>query len=376
MAKKKKEEIENLLADFEKEFGVGTIIQADQAEFEYVKDVTSTGSLSLDWALGIGGIPKNGLLTQIVGPESSGKTTLALQVIAKEQAKGNLCLFIDCEGTIDFSYAKKLGVDLKKLHLVNLKSLLKYLKVEDRKQVSGEEWLDFLIKVLVFNRYGIIVLDSVAALVPLSEIEGGMTGAAQMARVGALLSKGMRNVNAALITSDTGLIFLNQYRMSPGAYGDPRSAVGGEALKYFTAVKIELGASLDKINKEVFGITVKGKIGKSKVSVPQKTFEYYIRYGDGVVKEYEIFELAVKFGFIQKSGSWFVIDGENKIQGEDAVIDMMENNPEYTAHMEAQVLARIEDDKLKAKLNEDQNDSGTTGDTVEEVGVQEEGQPS
>lgn len=375
MAKAKKQEVESIFDRLEKHFGKGTFMTADTDEkLTEVKESTSTGSLTLDLALGVGGIPKGGLVTHVVGMWSTGKTTLALSVIANEHKKNpeSVCCFLDLEGTLDGRYATMLGVDLKRLHVVKGQQLLKNLEVKDRKQVSGEEWLQLVVDLLNMDIYEFIVLDSVAALTPLSEIEGGLSASSQMARVGAMLSKAFRSITAALINSKCGLIMLNQFRLSPGAYGDPRQPVGGEAFKFFQAVKIELYSTLDKDDKkDVHGITVKGKIDKSKVSIPQKKFEYYIRYGEGIIRSKEVFDLSVGFGFINKKGGWYYLDEETKIQGEDNMLAFLEDNEEWYQMLEEKVLDRIKNPTQDVEQTEEELDN--PGDTAEEIGIQEEG---
>jgi recombination protein RecA len=210
----------DLMAKLEASFGKGTVIKANSEQFVEVREVTPTGSLTLDLATKIGGIPKGGLLTHILGKESASKTTLSLHIIAEEQKKGNPCAFLDIEGTFDPVYAKSIGVDLDMLYLIDQTMLLKSLSIKDREVISGEEWLDTLIKLLQMNEFGIIVLDSIATLTPLQEITNGVAGGGQIARMGSMLSRAMRNINANLTRTNTGLIFLNQYRISPGCISE------------------------------------------------------------------------------------------------------------------------------------------------------------
>lgn len=333
-------ETEELSIKLEKLFGKGTIIKASNERFTDIKEITSTGSLTLDKATKVGGVPKGGLITQILGKESSGKTTLALHIIAEEHKKNDeaMCAFLDVEGTFDSGYAAAIGVDLNRLHLVDQDMLIKHLKVEDktRKSVSGEEWLDVLIGLLNTKEYGIIVLDSVATLTPLQEIQNGIAGGGQIARLGSLLSRSLRGINAALAGSNTGLIMLNQYRISPGKYGNPFVEAGGEALKYYTALKIELSKSLDKDEDGKYGIYVKAEVTKSKIGIPYGKCQYYIEFGKGIIRVREIFEIAVEAGIIEKGGSWFTLPGiETKIQGEDKVIQYLIDNPNFTKTIEA-----------------------------------------
>lgn len=329
MAKAKKTD-DNSLSKLEELFGIGTIVKASEVQNETVKEWTSTGSISLDRALGGKGVPKGGKTTAIVGKESASKTTLALHIIAEEQKKGNDCAFLDVEDTLDLDYAKKIGVNLDKLHVIKREALLKGLGIKDRVVVSGEEWLETLCKLLKFNIHGIIVMDSIAALWPAAEIENGIEGG-RMAGVASMMSKAYRAVNGALTTFDGGFVYLNQYRMNPGGYGNPYVEPGGEAWKYLQAVKIEISKSLDKDTEGVHGLIVKGKITKSKVCDPYQEFEYYVQFGKGIVRVWEIYNLALEVDLIKKGGAWFELDGlEEKIQGEEKVIEYLEKNPEYT----------------------------------------------
>ena len=221
MAKVKKVEIDvdEKLKQLEALFGKGTIITAASKQLEHVKDWCSTGSLTLDIACGGYGVPKGGKTTCILGRESASKTTLLLHIIAEDQKKGNLCCFCDVEGTLDLEYAKNIGVDLSMLHLIDRESLLKANGVKDRDIVSGEEWIEITCKLLKSNLYGIVGFDSVAALIPMAEINSGVAGV-QIGRIAAMMSKAYRAINAALSTSKSGFVYLNQYRMNPGCISE------------------------------------------------------------------------------------------------------------------------------------------------------------
>ena len=335
MAKAKKEENDELIKQLEAHFGKGTILKASDKIITDVKEWCSTGSMTLDIATGGHGIPKGGLCTCILGKESSSKTTLLLHIIAEDQKKGNVCAFLDVEGTLDLEYAQSIGVKLDMLHLVDREALLKSFGVKDRDVIAGEEWLEIACKMLKSNIYGIIGLDSVAALIPMAEISNGIQGA-QIGRIAAMMSKGYRAVNAALSVSKSAFVYLNQYRMNPGGYGNPFIEPGGEAWKYLQALKIEISKSLDKDTDGVYGIMVKGKITKSKIGTPWKEFEYYVEFGKGISRNKEIFDIAIEKNIIQKTGGWFLLpDMEGKIQGEDKVIKHLDDNPEYTAKIES-----------------------------------------
>lgn len=331
-------------ADFsilEEKFGKGVIIRASDRKHEEIKEWISSGSLTLDMSVGGVGkaIPKEGRCTCILGKEGSGKTTLALHIIAEENKKGNACCFLDVENSIDLAYAEKLGVDLTKLFLVDRESLLKSLGIKDREVVSGEEWLEFLCIVLKSNIYSLVVMDSAAALIPMVEIVNGIQGG-RLAGVASMMAKGYRAVNAALTVYKGAFIYLNQYRMNPGGY-IPLVEPGGEAWKYLQSLKIEIYKSMnsEKTNEGTIyhGITVKGKITKSKVCAPFRQFEYYIKFGSGIQREQEIFDLAVENGIILKGGAWYTY-GETKVQGQNGILELMQDNPELAKEIETKVI--------------------------------------
>jgi recombination protein RecA len=345
MARPKKEgvseETKNLLAALEEKYGKGVVVKASEQEYTNVKETTPTGSLTLDLATKIGGIPKGGLITHILGKESSSKTTLSLHIIAEEQKKGNDCFFLDSEGTVDLAYAKRIGVDLDKLYILDEDALLRQLKIKDRTAVSGEEWLEMMVDLIKTNRFGIGVLDSVATLTPISELQKGIAGGGAIASIGSMLSKALRNINAHLTRTDMGLILLNQYRISPGAYGNPFVEVGGEALKYYTSLKIELSKSLDKDADGVYGIQVKAKITKSKVGNPYGEASYYVEFGKGIQRIEEVLDIAIDHDIIVQSGSWFSY-GENKLgQGREAVKQLLLDNNDFYSEIEQMVIEKI-----------------------------------
>lgn len=300
MARPKKSEensssgFEQKMKELETKYGKGALIRA--TDLEKVNDVTSTGSLSLDKATGINGVPKGGKITQIVGLNQASKTTLSLHIIAEEQKKGNRCAFLDVEGTLDTKYAQNIGVDMENLFIINAAKL-------NSEEISGEVWLNLCADLVATNEFGIVVLDSVAALTPKSEFQGADT--AGIGKLSRMLSQGFRLITAKLLRSDCGLILLNQYRINIGGYGNPYVEAGGEALKYYTAMKIELSKSLDKDTNGVYGIVVKAKITKNKLAAPYLTAEYYVEFGKGIVPSYEIMNLAIDQGIIQKTGNTY-----------------------------------------------------------------------
>lgn len=340
MAKKKTDtsvEQNEDLKRLESLFGKGSVITASSKKLEEVKEWTSTGSLTLDLATGGYGIPKGGKCTCILGKESASKTTLLLHIIAEEQKKGNLCAFCDVENTLDLDYCQAIGVNLDMLHLIDRESLLKSLGVKDRDIISGEEWIEIACKLLKSNLYGIVGFDSVAALIPMAEIANGVAGA-QIGRIAALMSKAYRAINSALSVSKSGFVYLNQYRMNPSGYGNPYIEPAGEAMKYLQALKIEISKSLDKDTNGVYGIVVKGKITKSKVCVPWKEFEYYVEFGKGIVRSYEIINLAIEEGIITKTGNTYSWKDNKLGVGMGQLETFLEDNPEVMEEIKEELL--------------------------------------
>lgn len=339
----------DVFSSMEEKFGKGVMIKASTKKTEEVKEWVSTGSLTLDNATGGLGIPK-GKCTCILGKESSSKTTLAAHIIAEDQKKGNFCCFLDAEDTLDLAYIEAIGVDLDMLHIVDREGLLKALGVKDREVLSGEEWLGFACDVLKSNLYGTVVFDSVACLIPMAEIMQGIQGG-RLAGVASMMAKAYRAINAAMTVSKSAFVYLNQYRMNPGGYV-PLVEPGGEAWKYLQALKIEISKSVDKDANGAYGIMVKGKITKSKVCIPYKTFEYYVEFGKGIIREKEVLDLSVQMGYIKKSGSWYSDDKGEKIgQGEDSVLKLLKDNPEYYKELEGRVVENLG----KIKITDDDN---------------------
>lgn len=324
---------EDKIKNFEEKYGKGSITKADQ--FEKVAGVTSTGSISLDKATGIGGVPKGGKITQIVGLEQASKTTLSLHIIAEEQKKGGKCAFLDIEGTFSKSYAKNIGVDLSNLFLINPEKL----KMED---VSGEQWLNICSDLIESNAFGIIVLDSVAALTPKSEFEGADT--AGIGKLSRMLSQGFRLITAKLLRSNCGLILLNQYRINIGGYGNPYVSAGGESLKYYTAMKIELSKSLDKDTNGVYGIVVKAKVVKNKFANPYLTAEYYVEFGKGIVKSYEVINTAIDTGIIVKTGNTYSYEDCKLGVGQAQLEEFLNTNLELLQEIQDKVIKKVEDE--------------------------------
>lgn len=318
----KLEALKTAMKQIEKEYGAGSIMKlGDNAKMEV--SAVSTGSISLDRALGVGGIPR-GRITEIYGPESSGKTTVALHVIAEVQKLGGVAAFIDAEHALDPAYAKKLGVNINEL----LVSQPDY----------GEQALDIAAALVNSGAVEIIVIDSVAALVPKQEIDGALT----QANVGLharLMSKAMRTLSGAISKSNTIVIFINQLREKVGVlYGNPEVTTGGRALKFYASVRIDVRkADTLKKGSEIYGNHVKCKVVKNKVSPPFKTAEFDILYGVGISKSSEIVNMAVAFDIIKKSGAWFSYEGERIGQGKENAMKTIEQDPALFAEIEAKV---------------------------------------
>jgi len=319
----KKKALEMAMKQIDKTFGKGTLIRLGDKEIEPIEAI-STGSLGLDMALGIGGIPV-GRVVEIYGPESSGKTTLALQTIASAQADGKVCAFIDAEHALDVLYAKNLGVDVENL-LVSQPDF-------------GEQALDILETIARSGAVDLIVIDSVAALTPKSEIDGEM-GDQQVGVQARLMSKALRKLTGILHKLNTTVIFINQIRMKIGmmGYGSPETTTGGNALKFYASVRIDVRriATL-KSGESSIGNRVKSKVVKNKVAPPFRQAEFDIMFGEGISKEGELIDYGVKMDIIDKSGAWFSY-GSNKLgQGKENVKIFLKENPEIEAEIENKV---------------------------------------
>jgi recombination protein RecA len=319
----KKKALDSALAQIERQFGKGSIMRlgADSAVMDI--EATSTGSLGLDIALGIGGLPK-GRIIEIYGPESSGKTTLTLHVVAEEQKKGGVCAFVDAEHALDPQYARKLGVNLDELLI--------------SQPDTGEQALEIVDTLVRSGAVSLIVVDSVAALTPKSEIEGDM-GDAQVGAQARLMSQAMRKLTASISRSNCMVIFINQIRMKIGVmFGSPETTTGGNALKFYASVRLDIrriGAVKDR--DEVVGNTTRVKVVKNKVAPPFKEVEFDIMYGEGISKVGELIDLGVKAGVIEKSGSWYSWGDERIGQGRENAKSFLKANPTVAAEIEGRI---------------------------------------
>ena len=327
----KKAALESVMQRIERECGKGSIMKLGENPQLNVSAV-STGSLSLDFALGIGGVPR-GRITEIYGPESSGKTTIALHVIAEVQKQGGYAAFIDAEHALDPVYAKKLGVDTNNL-LVSQPD-------------CGEQALEIAETLVNSGAIDIIVIDSVAALVPKQEIEGDM-GASHVGVQARLMSQAMRKLSGSIAKSNCIVIFTNQLREKVGVmYGNPEVTTGGRALKFYASVRIDVrrGEAL-KNGTEVYGSHTKCKVVKNKVAPPFKSAEFDILYGSGISKSTEIIDMAILLGIIEKSGAWFYFEGERLGQGKDNVRRLIEADNEFMDKLEALVREKAQNADL------------------------------
>jgi recombination protein RecA len=315
------------LKQIDKTFGKGTVIRLGDKEIEPIEAI-STGSIGLDIALGIGGVPV-GRIIEIFGPESSGKTTLALQIIASAQKDGKICAFIDAEHALDVLYAKNLGVDVENL-LVSQPDF-------------GEQALDILETLARSGAVDVIVVDSVAALTPKAEIEGEMSEQ-QMGLQARLMSKALRKITGVLHKTDTTVIFINQIRMKIGTmgYGNPETTTGGNALKFYASVRIDVRrvATLKQADAQI-GNRVKAKVIKNKVAPPFRQAEFDIMFGEGISKEGELIDYGVKFDIIDKSGAWFSYKDIKLGQGKENVKKKLKEDRALRDEIEAQIKEKL-----------------------------------
>ena len=326
----KERNLQLALAKIEKDFGKGAIMRLGETEIPKVEAI-STGCLTLDVALGIGGIPK-GRIIEIYGPESSGKTTVALHCVAEVQKEGGTAAFVDAEHALDPVYASKLGVNLDDL----------YISQPD----SGEQALEITETLIRSGAIDIIVIDSVAALTPQAELDGDM-GDSHVGMQARLMSQALRKITAASSKSKCTIIFINQLREKIGVmYGNPETTTGGKALKFYASVRIEIRkADTLKDGSDIVGNHVKAKVVKNKVAPPFKVAEFDIMYGTGISNMGCVLDLAVENGFVQKSGSWFSYNDEKIGQGRDKAMDFLKAHPEVFEELDAKIREKYEMNK-------------------------------
>ena len=339
--KNKDKALEQVLADIEKQFGAGAIMKLGSEEHTKI-DVTSSGSLSLDIALGVGGFPK-GRIIEIYGPESSGKTTIALQAIAEVQKKGGRAAFIDAEHALDPVYAKALGVDINELLL--------------SQPDTGEQALEICEALVRSEAVNIVVIDSVAALVPQAEIDGEM-GDSHVGLQARLMSQALRKLSGTINKTKTTAIFINQLREKVGVmFGNPETTPGGRALKFYATIRLDIRrAEQIKVGDQIVGNKTNIKVVKNKVAPPFKTACVDIMYGEGVSREGEIIDIAASADILNKSGAWYAYNGEKIGQGKENVKLYLKENPELRDELEQKVREYygFEEAKKSAKKNIDE----------------------
>ncbi len=310
----------------DKDFGKGSVMMMNE-KGEQAIEVVSTGSIGLDTALGIGGLPR-GRVVEIYGPESSGKTTIAIHVIAEAQKKGGMCAIIDAEHAFDNTYARKLGVDVDNL----LISQPDY----------GEQGLEIADRLILSGALDVVVIDSVAALVPKGELEGEM-GDSKMGLQARLMSQALRKLTATISKTNTVCIFINQLREKIGVmFGNPETTTGGNALKFYSSVRLDIRRLAQiKDGDEAVGNRVRVKVVKNKVAPPFRSAEFDIVFGEGISKTGEIIDMGVELGIIQKSGSWFSYNTDKLGQGRETVKQLMRDNPELAKEIEQKIREKI-----------------------------------
>ena len=335
----KKKALEMAMAHLEKDYGTGTVMRLGDDSVQDVEAI-STGSLGLDYALGVGGLPR-GRITEIYGPESSGKTTLAIHVIAEAQKQGGICAIVDAEHAFDRFYAEKLGVDVNNLWIAQ--------------PDNGEQALEIAEQLINSGAIDVLVVDSVAALTPKAEIEGEM-GDKNVGLHARLMSQAMRKLTSSIARTRTCCIFINQIREKIGVmFGNPETTTGGNALKFYSSVRIEIRpSSFIKDGETTIGRLAKVKVVKNKVAPPFMKAEFELMFGEGISKAGEIIDMAVENGIIKKSGAWFSYNGTKLGQGRDAVKSVIKDNPELMAELEKKIIETLNkkrDDARKKSVN-------------------------
>lgn len=353
MSENKQEALKAALSQIEKSFGKGSIMKLGEQEGLEIPSI-STGSLGLDIALGIGGLPR-GRIVEIYGPESSGKTTLTLHIVAEAQKAGGTCAFVDAEHALDPAYAKKIGVDIDNLII--------------SQPDSGEQALEIADTLVRSGAIDVLIVDSVAALVPKAELEGEM-GDSHMGLQARLMSQALRKLTASVSKSNALVVFINQIRMKIGVmFGNPETTTGGNALKFYSSVRMDIrrvGSIKDKEN--VIGNETRVKIVKNKVAPPFKTVDFDIMYNQGISREGEIIELGVKAGVIEKSGAWFSYNSERIGQGKENARQWLKDNPKVAQELIKKIMEKsgiINEKMLETSANADVSDDTPSSDTAE-----------
>lgn len=336
-AEEKSRALAAALGQIEKQFGKGAIMKLGDRPDMDVESI-STGSIGLDVALGIGGLPM-GRIVEIFGPESSGKTTLTLSVIAQAQKAGKVCAFIDAEHALDPIYAAKLGVDVKEL----------FISQPD----NGEQALEICDALVRSGAIDVIIVDSVAALTPKAEIEGDM-GDAHVGLQARLMSQALRKLTAQIKSSNCLVVFINQIRMKIGVmFGNPETTTGGNALKFYSSVRLDIRRiGSVKAGEEIIGNETRVKVVKNKLAAPFRTVDFQIMYGEGISKNGELIELGVKQKLVQKSGAWFAYEGQKIGQGKTNAMKWLAENPEKAAELESKIRAEFQANPEKSLIAE------------------------
>ena len=327
----KKKALEAALGHIEKQYGKGSVMKLGESSANMQVETVPTGSLSLDIALGVGGVPK-GRIIEIYGPESSGKTTVALHMVAEVQKRGGIAGFIDAEHALDPVYAKNIGVDIDNL----------YISQPD----NGEQALEITETMVRSGAVDIIIVDSVAALVPKAEIDGDM-GDSHVGLQARLMSQALRKLTAAVSKTRTTCIFINQLREKIGVmFGNPETTTGGNALKFYASVRLDIrGSQAIKNGDEVLGKQTKVKVVKNKVAPPFRRAEFDIMFGEGISRAGEIIDLGAELGIVKKSGSWFSYNDTKIAQGRDAAKQVIADNPELAEELEGLIFEALRKDK-------------------------------
>ena len=337
--------LDSALSQIERQFGKGSIMRLGSDNPVAEIKSTSTGSLGLDIALGIGGIP-NGRVIEIYGPESSGKTTLTLHAIAEEQKKGGVCAFVDAEHALDPQYARKLGVDLDELLI--------------SQPDTGEQALEIADTLVRSGAVSMVVIDSVAALTPKAELEGDM-GDSQVGVQARLMSQAMRKLTGSMSRSSCTVVFINQIRMKIGVmFGSPETTTGGNALKFYSSVRLDI-RRIGAIKKgdEVVGNETRVKVVKNKMAPPFKQAEFEILYGEGISREGELIDLGAKHGIIDKAGAWYSYNGDRIGQGKDNVRQFLKDNPAMAGEIESKLREVLLPEKVSGAGEEEPSEAET-----------------